>query len=50
MIELVEKIGYNVETTTKFISEHNQKNFTLLDNKFRNFFITCCYNCGIYHI
>ena len=25
MIELVEKLGYNVETTTKFISEHNQK-------------------------
>lgn len=25
MIELVEKLGYDVETTTKFISEHNQK-------------------------
>ena len=24
MIELVEKLGYDVETTTKFISEHNQ--------------------------
>jgi len=25
MIELVEKLGYDVETQTKFISEHNQK-------------------------
>lgn len=25
MIELIEKLGYDVETTTKFISEHNQK-------------------------
>lgn len=25
MIELVEKLGYDVETTTKFINEHNQK-------------------------
>ena len=25
MLELVEKLGYDVETTTKFISEHNQK-------------------------
>lgn len=25
MIELVEKLGYDVETTTKFIGEHNQK-------------------------
>lgn len=25
MIELVEKLGYDVETTTKFISEHNEK-------------------------
>lgn len=24
MIELIEKLGYDVETTTKFISEHNQ--------------------------
>ena len=25
MIELVEKLGYDVETTTKFISDHNEK-------------------------
>lgn len=25
MIELVEKLGYDVESTTKFISEHNEK-------------------------
>ena len=25
MIELVEKLGYDTETTTKFISEHNEK-------------------------
>ena len=25
MIELVEKFGYDVETTTKFISDHNEK-------------------------
>ena len=25
MIELVEKLGYDTETTTKFISDHNEK-------------------------
>lgn len=39
MIELVEKLGYDVETTTKFINEHNQKILHYWTTSLETFFL-----------